>query len=77
MITPHCCPVCDKPVTKTDPVQESHFPFCSDRCRKVDFHRWYDGRYAIVEDVDPQVARFMAEDPDITVQGEEGVDDSP
>lgn len=24
-------------------------PFCSDRCRKIDFFRWWDGRYAISE----------------------------
>ena len=70
MITPYRCPICDKPATKTDPAQAAHFPFCSDRCRKVDFHRWFDGRYAIVEEIDPQIAQFMAEDPNITVQGE-------
>ena len=70
MITPFRCPVCEKPASKSDPQLQSHFPFCSDRCRKVDFHRWFDGRYAIVEDIDPQIAQFMADDPDITIQGE-------
>ncbi|MFO0979588.1 MAG: DNA gyrase inhibitor YacG [Planctomycetaceae bacterium] len=42
------CPVCSKPV---DPTETKSAPFCSDRCRKVDFVRWWDGRYAIVEDL--------------------------
>ena len=71
MISPHRCPICDKSFGKSGTKDEqAHFPFCSDRCRKVDFHRWCDGRYAIVEEVDPQVAEFLAEDPDIAVQGE-------
>lgn len=32
--------------------------------------RWVDGRYAIVEDVHPEVAEFLKNDPDILVQGE-------
>ncbi|GAB5443788.1 MAG: hypothetical protein Fues2KO_41370 [Fuerstiella sp.] len=32
--------------------------------------RWFDGRYAVVEDVDPMVAEFLKDDPDIKVQGE-------
>ena len=46
------------------------FPFCSERCKKVDLFRWFDGRYAVVEDVDPMVAEFMKNDPDIIVQSE-------
>ncbi|MDA1014286.1 MAG: DNA gyrase inhibitor YacG [Planctomycetota bacterium] len=30
------------------------FPFCSERCQQIDLHRWMDGRYAIVEDADPE-----------------------
>ncbi len=48
MIQPMTCPVCSKPV---DPTETKSAPFCSDRCRKVDFVRWWDGRYAIVEDL--------------------------
>ena len=70
MITPIRCPICDKPTSKTDPSLQAHFPFCSDRCRKVDFHRWFDGRYAVVEDVDPEIAQFLAQETDIPVQGE-------
>ena len=42
----------DKPKTKcsicgaaaTDPAV---FPFCSERCRKIDLGRWFDGRYLV------------------------------
>lgn len=69
MIKPHCCPICDK-ACSSDAAAVSLFPFCSDRCRKIDLMRWVDGRYAIVEDVHPEVAEFLKDDPDILVQGE-------
>ena len=69
MIKPHCCPICDK-ACSSDAAAASLFPFCSDRCRKIDLMRWVDGRYAIVEDVHPEVAEFLKDDPDILVQGE-------
>jgi len=71
MIRPHQCPVCEKAVQPSDELR-TLFPFCSDRCRKVDLFRWFDGRYAVVEEVDPLVAEFLKDDPDITVQDQEG-----
>ena len=47
------CPICKKPLDNESADSTSFRPFCSDRCRKVDFHRWWDGKYAIVEDLDP------------------------
>ncbi len=47
------CPICKKPLDNESTDSKSFRPFCSDRCRKVDFHRWWDGKYAIVEDLDP------------------------
>lgn len=47
------CPVCSKSlvdITTAHPL----FPFCSDRCRKIDLARWWDGRYAIREDLTPE-----------------------
>ena len=44
MTEPTFCPVCHKPAT--DP---GTLPFCTERCRKTDFFRWWDGRYAIRE----------------------------
>lgn len=70
MIKPHQCPICDKIFQVNDPQAQAQFPFCSSRCRQVDLLRWTEGRYAIVEDLDPLVAEFLKEDPDITVQGE-------
>lgn len=35
------CPICGKPAS------EAAKPFCSDRCRDVDLHRWLSGSYAI------------------------------
>lgn len=35
------CPICKKPVVA------AHAPFCSDRCRKVDLHRWMSEVYAV------------------------------
>ncbi|WP_349437208.1 DNA gyrase inhibitor YacG [Pararhizobium sp. A13] len=35
------CPECRRPSHR------EHYPFCSDRCRNVDLHRWLKGSYAI------------------------------
>ena len=47
------CAICKKQLQVEELGTKSFRPFCSDRCRKVDFHRWWDGKYAIVEDVVP------------------------
>lgn len=53
MIRRTSCPVCHKTLPATGEAIPVTFPFCSDRCRKIDLARWSDGRYAIVEDLDP------------------------
>ncbi len=35
------------------PQSVSSLPFCSERCRKIDLFRWFDGRYAIVDELSP------------------------
>lgn len=40
---PNTCPICREP---TDP-DHAAFPFCSDRCRKIDLGKWLDGKYQI------------------------------
>jgi len=37
------CPICDSPVT----ADCKTFPFCSDRCQKIDLGKWLDGKYTI------------------------------
>jgi uncharacterized protein len=37
------CPTCRRSVTAKDP----DFPFCSDRCRKIDLGKWASGEYRI------------------------------
>ena len=68
MIQPITCPVCSKLV---DPAETKAAPFCSDRCRKVDFIRWWDGRYAIVEDLSNNPAALEQLDPSIEDQLDE------
>lgn len=54
MIRSPTCPICRRvvpPATAPGP----HFsPFCSKRCQQIDFFRWTEGRYAIVEPLDPE-----------------------
>lgn len=37
------CPICQKQVALGD----SHFPFCSNRCREVDLGNWAMEKYTI------------------------------
>lgn len=73
MIKPHRCPICEKQFPASEEPGQSNFPFCSKRCRNVDLFRWFDGRYQVVEEVDPMVAEFLKQDPDIKVEGEDGL----
>jgi endogenous inhibitor of DNA gyrase (YacG/DUF329 family) len=45
---PEKCPICDKPV---EPAAE-YFPFCSERCQKIDLGKWLDGKYQISRPVE-------------------------
>jgi hypothetical protein len=46
------CPTCGMLVQFTD----EDFPFCSDRCRKIDLGKWASGVYKISSPVlDPEV----------------------
>lgn len=48
----HRCPTCGTLVQFTD----EDFPFCSDRCRKIDLGKWAMGVYKISSPVlDPEV----------------------
>ena len=41
------CIICQKQINKKD----KFFPFCSDKCSKVDLFRWLDDRYVISKDI--------------------------
>ncbi len=46
------CPTCKTIVTASD----EDFPFCSDRCRKIDLGKWASGGYRISSPIlDPDV----------------------
>lgn len=47
------CPICHKQLVGEADRQSEFFPFCSERCRHVDFFRWSEGKYAIVEPLTP------------------------
>ncbi len=63
MIQPACCPICEKtlPPSASD---TAYFPFCSVRCKQVDLARWLDGKYAVVEDLDPGRLAMEMLDPE-------------
>ena len=64
MIRRHSCPICAKQLPPNAASEVKSFPFCSTRCQQIDLLRWTEGRYAIVENLDPEVARFLDEHED-------------
>jgi endogenous inhibitor of DNA gyrase (YacG/DUF329 family) len=36
-------------------VESALIPFCSERCQQIDLYRWSEGKYAIVEPIDPEL----------------------
>jgi endogenous inhibitor of DNA gyrase (YacG/DUF329 family) len=52
MIRPQTCPICERELPP-GAAESPDFPFCSKRCRQVDLFRWSEGKYAIVEPLDP------------------------
>ena len=52
------CPSCGRLVRPND----EDFPFCSDRCRKIDLGKWASGVYKISSPVlDPEVLEDLGE----------------
>ena len=47
------CPICKKTIAGETARQSEFLPFCSERCRRVDFFRWFEGKYAIEEPLGP------------------------
>lgn len=68
MVSRATCPICHRAITQPDGSVPETMPFCSVRCRQVDFYRWTTGKYAIVEDLSPdRLANelFQNEDSDL------------
>ena len=70
MIRPHRCPVCESKLEPDGETFQSLFPFCSERRRSIDLIRWFDGRYKVVDDIDPYTAELLQHDPGIDVQND-------
>ena len=52
------CPTCGMLVRRTD----EDFPFCSDRCHKIDLGKWAMGVYKISSPIlDPEVLEGLGE----------------
>lgn len=51
------CPICGKPA------EQDFRPFCSQRCKDVDLHRWLAGSYAVpaIESEDEDVSLLPPE----------------
>ncbi|MBC7909986.1 MAG: DNA gyrase inhibitor YacG [Pyrinomonadaceae bacterium] len=45
------CPNCDKPVTWQD---NPNRPFCSERCKLIDFGKWADEEYRVSTQIRPE-----------------------
>jgi endogenous inhibitor of DNA gyrase (YacG/DUF329 family) len=43
------CPICKKPVEMKD---NPHRPFCSERCKLLDFGNWVDENYSVPSQVE-------------------------
>lgn len=56
MIKRQSCPVCKNEL----PDDLTYSPFCSERCQKVDLFRWFEGKYAVVDQLDPVEAQILA-----------------
>lgn len=57
MPQPALCPVCHRP-----PTDSVKLPFCSERCRRIDFFRWWEGKYAIKEVLDEDLSQQLNND---------------
>lgn len=63
MIQPVTCPLCAKPLPPTAS-ESASFPFCSRQCKVIDLARWLDGKYTVVENLDPDQLPLELLDPD-------------
>jgi len=59
--TPSTCAICGKALEEGAAQNSSLYPFCSQRCKQIDLLRWCDGRYAVVNDMDPEAMLELEE----------------
>jgi hypothetical protein len=57
------CPTCKKPVEVEPARRPKDFPFCSERCRLVDLHKWLTGAYVVPGDAAPATEEPASEEP--------------
>jgi endogenous inhibitor of DNA gyrase (YacG/DUF329 family) len=62
MISLPTCPICGQTVAPASDPAASFSPFCSRRCKQVDLMRWCDGKYSIVEPIDPRKLAEIQQD---------------
>jgi len=59
--TPSTCAICGKALEEGAAASSPLYPFCSVRCKQIDLLRWCDGRYAVVNDMDPDALMELGE----------------
>jgi len=47
------CRICGKVIEYEDWLPNL-YPFCSERCKRVDLYRWFSGHYVINRDLTPE-----------------------
>jgi endogenous inhibitor of DNA gyrase (YacG/DUF329 family) len=69
--SPSTCAICGKGLEADAVASSPLYPFCSRRCKEIDLLRWCDGRYAVVNDMDPDMLLELEENqPDAPYDGE-------
>lgn len=62
------CPICGKPTVWQD---NPHRPFCSERCKLIDFGKWADEEYSVPTTIDHSSEHVERDHPLPTDEGQE------
>jgi endogenous inhibitor of DNA gyrase (YacG/DUF329 family) len=58
------CPICGKALAAEAGPESPLFPFCSTRCKQVDLLRWFQGKYEVIETLNPlEILEAADDDP--------------
>ncbi len=71
MILRRTCPVCKRHLPEDPAEADRVFPFCSQRCKQIDLFRWSEGKYAIIENIDPAVIELLKMQSDVPFDPDE------